>query len=259
MQGTEYAVRGVVMIIYGSVISESEVDLLRSNQMGIEITHYTNPDNLDNFDAFHPTVTQYIKGMRGISMHGSYYDMAYASGDPLIVEVTKKRFLQSIQAASFHGVNRLVFHSSYRTYYGAKPSWYIKTSIDFWKGFEHNIPDGMTVLLENVEDDNPEIFAEIVYGIDSPRICCCFDMAHAHAYSSVQLDKWIRVLGSKIEYVHMSDNDGKNDLHLPLGKGNLPLLNTINDVLKYAGDKVPFVMECDMSTSIGWIKSNKLI
>jgi len=242
------------MIIYGSVHTDTEVELLRSNNLGIEV--FANPETLDNPSEYHKFLAERIKGMVGVSMHGTIFDMAFASGDPLIVEVVKKRFIQCVQAAALHGINHLIFHSSYRAFYNGRGrigEWYIKASIDFWKDFEHNIPDGMTVLLENVEDDDPEVFAEIIHGIDSPKIACCFDAAHAHVYSSWQLDDWIRILGGKIKHVHLSDNDGKSDLHLPLGQGNLPLASVIQGIMKHASSEVPFTLECDIPLSIDWL------
>jgi sugar phosphate isomerase/epimerase len=244
------------MNIYGAVYSESQVDFLRNNKMGIEV--YSPPVDLNNLDEYHKTISGYIEGMSGVSMHGTSYDMAYTSNDPLIMEVVNKRFIQSIQAASFHKINYLVFHSAYRPFFGIKGTslerWYVKASIDFWKGFISNIPDGMTVLLENVEDNDPEVLLEIIEGINSPKIGFCFDAGHAHAYSSVPLSEWVKVLGRKINHVHLSDNDGKNDLHLPLGKGNLPLVSTIHDIFKYADNEIPFILECDIPSSVRWLK-----
>ena len=247
------------MNVYGSTHSETVAEFLRSNKMGIEV--FSHPVNLNSdFDEHNTIVAKRIMGMCGVSMHGEFYDKAYASGDPLIVEVVKKRFIQAVQAAQFHNINHLIFHSAFRTYYGAKGSsvekWYIKASIDFWKDFEKNIPDGMTVLLENVEDNTPEVFAEIVYGINSLKICCCFDVAHAHVYSSAPLNEWIQALGGKIKHVHLSDNDGKDDLHLPLGKGNLPLVNIIHDILNQVNKDIPFTLECDIRASVDWLKNN---
>ena len=189
--------------------------------------------------------------------------MSYTSKDPLIVEVVKKRFKESIQAASFDNINRLIFHSSYRPFYSIRGSktekLYIKTSIEFWQDFESNIPDGMTVFLENVEDDNPEVLAEIISGINSPKICFCFDLAHAHVYSSARLYEWVQVLGDKIKHVHLSDNDGSYDSHLPLGKGDVPLLSTIRDILKYADEDVVFTLECDIPLSVEWLKNKQLL
>ena len=121
------------MNVYGLAHTDIDVEFLRNNRMGIEV--HSHPSNLKspyNFDEYHQTISERIKGMKGVSMHGVINDMAYTSGDALIVEATAKRFAESVYAASFHGINSLIFHSSYRTYHAInKPlvDWYIKTSI----------------------------------------------------------------------------------------------------------------------------------
>jgi len=251
------------MNIYGIAHTDLAVEFLKNNKMGIEV--YSHPANLLNpydFEEYHKTISERINGIEGVSMHGVINDMAYTSGDSLIVEVVTKRFIQSVHAASLHNINHLIFHSSYRTYHAInKPlvDWYVKTSIDFWKGFERNIPDGMTVLLENFEDEDPELIVEILQGIDSPKICCCFDVGHANVYSSVPLEKWIHVLGKFVRHVHINDNDGKRDSHLPLGKGSIPLLSVINSIFEHVGDEVSFTLECDMHSSLDWLKINKFV
>ena len=248
------------MKICGAVHSESQVNFLRDNKIGIEV--YAPAVNLNSFEEYHKTIAEYIKGMKDVSMHGTSYDMAYTSNDPLIIEVVKKRFKQSLQAAFFHNINYVIFHSAYRPFFGIRGSshekWYINASIAFWKEFLDNIPVGMTVLLENVEDNDPEVLAKIIDGIGSSQICCCFDAAHAHVYSSVPLDEWVRVLGDRIKLVHLSDNDGKADLHLPLGDGNLPLLSTINNIMKSVDKEMPFVLECNIPSSLNWLRSKKV-
>jgi len=117
----------------------------------------------------------------------------------------------------------------------------------------------MTVLLENFEDEDPELMAQILQGIDSPKIRCCFDIGHAHAYSSVPLERWIIVLGKFIKHVHINDNDGKRDLHLPLGEGSVPLLNIINNILEYVDKEIPFTLECNIPSSVDWLRVNNLI
>ena len=251
------------MNVYGLAHTDIDVEILRSNMMGIEV--HSHPSNLKipyNFNEYHKTISDRINGMTGVSMHGVINDMAYTSGDALIVEVTKKRFAESVQAASFHGINSLIFHSSYRIYHAInKPlvDWYIKTSIEFWKDFERHIPDEMTVLLENFEDEDPELIAQILQGIDSPKIRCCFDIGHAFAYSPVPLEQWIHVLGKYIKHIHINDNDGKRDLHLPLGKGSIPLLNVINNILECVDMDIPFTLECSIPSSVDWLKANNLI
>ena len=221
---------------------------------------YSSPNELDSFDTLHPKVTKNMQGLKKFSMHGTFDGITYTTNDRLIVEVTKKRFLQNIHAASFHGVNRLVFHSPYRTFFRFSEGLtklFVNMSINFWKAIEKSVPDGMVVFIENVEDEDPQVMAEIINGIDSHKIKCCFDIGHAYIYSPVPLDTWVKVLGSKIGHVHINDNEGKNDSHMPLGKGKIPLLETINNINEFVGEDIPFVLECDALESIAWLRQNK--
>jgi len=250
------------MTFHATAFSKSDAEFLRRNGIGLEISQYSNPNFLDDFDSKHPFITDLMEGIRSVSMHGTYYDIFYTSIDPLIVEITKQRFLQSIHAALFHGISSLTFHSVYRSKFdGHSPSWtdtYIKKSIEFWNDFETNIPDGMMVCIENEGDEDPEVFMQVIKGIDSPKVRACFDIGHAYIHSPAPLEKWVRVLGNSIGHVHIHDNDGKKDLHLPLGQGVIPILDIIHLIRECAGD-VPFALECSAEASLDWLRNSKLL
>lgn len=242
------------MILYGTAFSESEAKFLKENGMGLEVFQYANPVFADDFDKNHPKIAEYIGGINALSMHGAYCDTFYTSIDPLIREVTKKRFLQSMQIASFHGISRVVFHSSYRKFFdGPNVDTFVKSSVEFWRGMEAHIPPGMTVFLENVEDEDPEVLAQIFEEI--PKIRCCFDIGHAYYNGrDVSLNRWIDVLKNYIGHVHIHDNHGNHDDHLPLGRGSIPLTGAINKIQHAVGEDVPFVMECNIQESVKWLK-----
>ena len=55
----------------------------------------------------------------------------------------------------------------------------------------------------------------------------------AHAYLQGEIFQFIETFGSKIKHVHVSDNRGKADQHLPLGEGNInwsKVLDALEDV-----------------------------
>ena len=245
------------MLIYSNGFTETDLALSRENGFGIEVLEYTNPASLDDFENSHPKVARLLHGIKCASMHGAYRDLFSASTDPLIREVTKQRFVQSIQAARFHKIGRVVFHSPYKRafdgYSKAATQDFLKRTVDFWLQFEENIPNGITVYVENVEDDKPEVFARIFEETGSGKIRCCFDIGHAHCNSAAPVGEWLDVLGDFVQHVHLHDNDGKSDQHLPLGKGNAPLFNAIIKVLGRSGTRVPFVLECDVFESAKWL------
>ena len=247
------------MVLYGTAFSESEARFLKENGLGLEVFQYANPVFADDFNSNHSTITEYMNGISGISMHGAYCDTYYTSIDPLIREVTKKRFLQSMQIASFHGINRVVFHSSYRKFLnGMSPAavdTFVKSSVDFWRGMKEIIPAGMTLFIENVEDEDPEVLVRIFEEIGNPQICCCFDIGHAYFNGrDVSLNRWIDVLKNHIGHIHIHDNHCNHDQHLPLGKGSIPLPGAINKIIYTLGEDIPFVLECNIKESVKWLR-----
>ena len=61
--------------------------------------------------------------------------------------------------AQRYGADKVILHGGYNPwlYY---PVWYQEQSIAFWKEFD--IPEGMTVCLENVLEPEPEMLLQIV-------------------------------------------------------------------------------------------------
>lgn len=247
------------MVLYGTSFSENETKFLRKNGFGMEVIQYANPVYADNFEANNPNIAKDIAGVHGLAMHGAYFDTFYTSIDPLIREVAKKRFLQSMEIATFHGISHVVFHSAYRKFLnGFSPTAidrFVKEAIEFWKDIEKHIPQDMTIYIENVEDEDPEIFVKLFEGIDSPKIRCCFDIGHAYfGGRAISLNRWIDVLKNHIGHVHIHDNNGNHDDHLPLGQGSILLTGAINKILHTVGEDVPFVMECNIEESVKWLR-----
>ena len=56
--------------------------------------------------------------------------------------------------------------------------------------------------------------------VKDSRIGVCLDLGHAN-YSQVGIAGWFEELGEKIGYLHLSDNMGTYDDHLPLGQGSI--------------------------------------
>ena len=195
------------MNIYVNSFSEYYVEMSKKNGIGLEVIQYADPNFLDDFNENHNEITRMMDGIPKISMHGSYFDLFHNSVDPLIREVSEKRFMQSVQAASFHGVESLVFHSVYKKHFDGHSTKalnsFIEKSIAFWTQFETNIPEGTTIYIENVEDENPEVLNEIIEEIGNHKVQCCFDIGHAFANSPVSLEKWIDVLNDNIGHVHI--------------------------------------------------------
>ena len=73
------------------------------------------------------------------------------------------------------------------------------------------------------------------------RIGLCLDIGHAN-YSRTTIGQWFDQLGEWIRYLHLSDNLGGFDDHLPLGQGNIDW-DLINRLWTALGKDVPLTLE----------------
>lgn len=98
---------------------------------------------------------------------------------------------------------------------------------------------GIAVLVENMDDD---IFGnaanlEKLLGL-APDAKFHLDIGHANIFSGNLKNKNVRSflkrLGGKLAHVHVSDNNGRSDLHLPIGAGNINWNDAVK-LLKNAG------------------------
>ncbi len=95
---------------------------------------------------------------------------------------------------------------------------------------------GITVVLENcgVEfNDWEENLADFLSLVDECKVNVCLDIGHAHC--SWGLEKTFQAVKEKIKCIHISDNRGKRDEHLPVGMGNINYHSILPDLRNFSG------------------------
>jgi sugar phosphate isomerase/epimerase len=95
------------------------------------------------------------------------------------------------------------------------------------------------LLLENVWEEDPGLHLKLFERIDSPWFGFCLDIGHQNSFSKTPLEEWLDASARYLKEIHLHDNDGTFDYHLPVGEGNIDLdllfgfldANRINPVL----------------------------
>lgn len=199
------------------------VRLAEEMGFGIEVIELANP-SLDDLDQL-ALVAEYKKLLleheEPIVLHGAYIDVYVNSPDRDIRAIAQRRIIASLEHADRIGASRVVFHTNHLpcpTKDEYTETWR-ETSIAFWGGVVQRW-DG-EILLENMWDDQPALLAGVLDGVASDRMNACLDVGHANVFSRVSLSDWVRVLGDRLLYVHVSDNHGTADEDLPPGKGDI--------------------------------------
>lgn len=156
--------------------------------------------------------------------HGPFVDLSPGSFDSKIREATFKRFCEALEISNLLGSRHITFHSGYKPQYHKKyHRIWIENSINTWQKL---IPlaekNGITITIENAFEKTPEALVEIVKTVNSANFKICFDGGHFNAFSDTDpIDAFDMIPPELIGEIHLSDNDGSDDQHLPLGKGNI--------------------------------------
>jgi sugar phosphate isomerase/epimerase len=210
---------------------EQVLPLAKQYQVGLEIDEFTTPENLDRGSELAASITERVKGLPRVSVHGPFYELIPASCDPLIRQVARQRFQRASELAQMIGAQHLILHSGYfpKTYPAEQ---WLNNSIDFWVDFLDNQPFEGLIHLENVYEDGftglKQLVAQVNQIINARQLTICLDIGHVHANSSHTLGAWIQGLGDHIRYVHVHNNNGILDDHWQLDTGKIDMRQTLN-------------------------------
>jgi sugar phosphate isomerase/epimerase len=158
-------------------------------------------------------------------VHAPWGDLNIASLNPFFRRFMLKRLARSLNFTSLLGARLWVFHpgahsglsilhpgedlkvnlASVRDLLRIADDLGVSISIE-------NMPEPSTMILKRIED-----FEEFYRGVGEEDVHIAFDVGHANTVGQVQgfLDR----CGDKIAHIHVHDNCGALDEHLPVGKG----------------------------------------
>ena len=173
------------------------------------------------------------------SVHAPFADMNIAAHDPYIREAVLKRLEASIKWSAGLEAEALVFHPGASTaldHFTHGMTWKLNLSsvnrlLSFARNYNvpvmiENVPEPYPFLMKSVEDFEM-FYAEVAFDVKM-----VLDIAHSNlrGESRLFLDKF----KEKIGHIHVSDNVGKFDEHLQLGKGLIDWKGTVESI-KAAG------------------------
>ena len=158
-----------------------------------------------------------------ITLHGPYIDLSAGSPDPAVRAVARRRFEQLLELASVFKPRSVVCHAGYdwRRYGSFREEW-LESSLDIWAWLaEGLLGQGARLMLENVYEDGPKEMRPILDRLKDQRVGFCLDAGHLFAFGNADLHLWLAELDTYIGQLHLHDNHGSGDDHLPLGKGRI--------------------------------------
>lgn len=194
------------------------------------------------------------------SIHAPYADTNLSADDDLIREWVLKRIRASIRFASELEAKNIVIHPGWTTAterFMRGRSWDLNIRSLRW--LQKYAGDyGVECLLENVPNPTPYLLVtvddfQLFDNEMTPRLDYVLDIGHANLTGEIY--DFMDAFGSKIKHVHVSDNEGEQDQHLPIGEGVIDWASVIKALkgIKYDGWLVVESYE-KMGESLSYLK-----
>lgn len=159
-----------------------------------------------------------------ISLHGLFIDLHPYSADPLIKEISRKRYRQSFEIAKAIGATTVVFHPCYNELikHHLYDTEFYNGTIEFWQDFVRSFEqEGITAVLENTYENTPLPIIKIIEAVNSANLKMCIDTGHLSINSNMPAPQWIKEVSRHLYHMHLHNNFGDCDAHKSILLGNL--------------------------------------
>ncbi len=179
-----------------------------------------------------------------ITIHAPFHDLNPGAVDPDVRNISLRKLRMALSLSRAIPVVGIVVHSGYS-------DWHYDFDVEKW--LEKAVPSfsslaeegtilGTKIFVENIFERNPGSLLELKERVGSDNLFFCFDPGHGHLFSSLPLVEWIGALGDDIAEVHLHDNCGTRDEHLPLLEGGINFRGIIGELVQRKRDAI-FTLE----------------
>lgn len=227
---------------YGEPGEEEFIPYVKDIVDGFELQNYDRTGVLSS-DRWAEVMGQQlsiIKKLPGrLAIHGPFAGIEYGYKDHLLKEAVRRRMDMTFEMVCALKPDTLVLHSGcseLMVKFNLTDAW-LKPALEFW---QHEIVRyagaGVRVVLENIVEQTPEHLIELVDRVGNNYLGLCFDIGHATLCSQLSPVQWVELMGKRLKHIHLHDNHGTSDEHLPVGKGTINFDPFFEALAKWAPD-----------------------
>jgi len=196
----------------------------------------------------------------GYAVHTPVWDANLTSENSHIRRAVFETYKQTVLFANKLGADHVVIHPGfcYETIFHKKTAQAraeeaVNHLAEFCKGYETKL------LIENVGTVKTSLFTQNEFAAFCksfpPQVKCLVDVGHAH-FNKWDLEKLVADLGDCLYALHLHDNDGLADQHLPIGEGTVDW-NRLKRVIKPISENLNLILEYNIGTPLGKLTEGK--
>ncbi len=153
--------------------------------------------------------------------HGPFLGLDIASLDAHIAEYSAACLARGLEVTAGLGGSAMVIHTNYSPRFSRAGlrEWLRNWSARMGPILEKARGLGVRIALENVWEERPEALERLIEVLPDRDAMVCLDTGHINAFSRLPAARWWDLLGERVIALHLHDNDGLSDDHVPPGDG----------------------------------------
>ena len=245
-------------------MARQNINFLRNAGLGVELFQY-DTNWISNFPADEVAELADLLSEGGIhlTVHGPVHDLNPGSLDVVVRDYTRHCYFKTLAVCHALGAKALVLHLGVNPLLpeSALDGW-LDTSVKTWEPIIDMAEQmGLTIRLENMFVPAPKFLVSLKERLESEAVKICFDIGHFTIFSNTSLKYWLDEIGDHIEEVHLSDNNGIEDIHLILGRGKVDFRSFFDELsARDINPQFTVEMHSDMfESSLKYLDRNNLL
>ena len=161
------------------------------------------------------------EGLR-CTFHAPFQDMMPGAFDKYILQASRDKLHRCFDLIEIFRPDSVVCHLGYLDcVHSYDLGQWLDNSLETWQELvllaeNQNTP----VMFENTYEKTPLIHKTLLKALGSPSARFCLDVGHILAFAQVPWYKWLETLEQWLGQLHLHDNRGFRDEHLPIGNGH---------------------------------------
>jgi sugar phosphate isomerase/epimerase len=157
------------------------------------------------------------------TVHAPFMDLSPGGYDREIRRITREKLKKSVEMATLLHARGIVCHPGYDKWrFDRNEKLWLDGSIETWTEVIREAKGGPLIMVENIFEEQPSTLIELFAHFKEENLWFCFDSGHFNLFSSLSLEGWLVPLKDRIREMHLHDNHGGWDEHLPVGTGTFP-------------------------------------
>ncbi len=174
---------------------------------------------------------------KAVNLHAPFYDLNIASQDRFIRKHSQSLYQKIFQWGCRLQAQKVVFHLNYNeTYYREHQDKWLENCAAFYQKLLTK-SRGTMIAIENTGESLPQLFLKLQNLVNHNFFSFCLDLGHLNIFARNHLSEWLDAINNQPAiHLHIHDNNGEKDQHLPVGLGNFNWFLFLEKISKNSTD-----------------------